>query len=354
MKTEGDLMSDAYRQVGVDIDVANAAKRAMAEFIDRPDPRVLSKTGQFAALFHFDKTAYRDPVLVFKTEEPGSKQVLALEHGRIDSIARDMINHLVNDCIVMGATPLMVQDAIICGRIDNIVVTRMVQAIAEACRENECVLTGGETSEQPGVLRPGLYVMTSSIVGVVERDGIVDGRSIEEADVVIGLESSGPHTNGYTLIRDLVTRIPEILSRKIGTGTFLDAVLTPHRSYHHPLKRLLKDRMVKGMAHITGGGILENLNRVLPVDRDATIDLGAYRIPPVFRVLRDEAHLSDEEMLKVYNLGVGFVIVVSPPRVSEAINHLLGHGVPAYVIGTISKGSGAVIPMNRLQWQPSV
>jgi phosphoribosylformylglycinamidine cyclo-ligase len=326
----------------VDIDVANDTKAGLSAVIDGKDSRVLNRVGAFASLFELDVARFRQPVLVLKTEEPGSKQVLAFQHDRIESVCFDMINHLINDCVVMGAEPLAVQDLIICGRMEKQSITRIVSACADACAAQGCALTGGETTEQPDVVPAGTYLLGSSIVGVVERDRMIDGSRIERGDVVIGVASSGPHTNGYTLIRDLLSKTPALAAQEVGDATFLDAVLEPHRCYYKALKGLFAQEVVTGLAHITGGGIRENLDRILPATLDACIDLALYRTPLVFDRIRRAANASPEEMLRAFNLGVGLTVVCRQRNAEAVLEHLLAARENAYVIGEIVSGSGSV------------
>jgi phosphoribosylformylglycinamidine cyclo-ligase len=338
------------RKYEVDIDLANKTKSEMAAALESDDVRVLNRIGAFASLYDIRMTEYKHPVLVMKTEEPGSKQLLAFLHDKVEGVCRDMINHLINDCIVMGARPLMVQDAVICGKLDKEIVKRIVNAISECCRENGCSLTGGETSEQPGVLGPGSYILTSSIVGIVEKDEIIDGSRIEEGDVLIGLESSGPHTNGYTLIRRLLSDEPAIADSMIEGKTFLDRVMEPHRCYYQGLRELFPTGRLRGLAHITGGGIKENLNRILPKGLDARVNLSAYRLSGLFRFLRQAGKLSDAEMLRTFNLGVGLVAVTRKADAELVIAHLGERGLPSYLIGDIVPGSGRVETVGQLSW----
>ena len=327
----------------VNIDLANETKKEMAKVINVGQNRkVLNKLGAFASLYDFKFEEYEEPVLVLKTEEPGSKQLLAMEYGKIENVCYDMINHLVNDCIVMGATPLTVQDAIICGKLDKDVVTKIVYSIADACSLNGCVLTGGETSEQPGVLNDNVYILTSSIVGVVEKKNIVDGSLIKNGDVILALESSGIHTNGYTLVRSIIREKPEIMKEIVDGMSFIDNVLTPHRCYYNSLKGLFGLDVIHGMAHITGGGICENLNRILPCDKNAKIDLNAYKIPNIFRVLKKYGNISNEEMLRTFNLGVGMTVVTSKEHAEKVKDYLNDNGVRTYCIGEIVDGIGKV------------
>lgn len=332
----------------VNIDLANQAKKEMGEILANDDSRLLNKVGAFSSLFHLDTNQYKDPVLVLKTEEPGSKQLLAMQYDRIEGVCHDMINHLVNDCIVMGSKPLTVQDAIICGKMDKETITRIVKALSIACKNNECILTGGETSEQPGVLSDDTYILTSSIVGVVERDEIIDGSSIEVGDCVVALASNGIHTNGYTLVRRIIKEHPELLDTCIEGEAFIDAVLKPHRTYYTALKDLFPLKVLNGLAHITGGGICENLNRILPNNVNAKIDLSLYKVPAIFGALQKAGDITAKEMLRTFNLGVGIAAVLNPGNVEHVISHCKKHDIDCYVIGQITSGNGQVVVENSL------
>ena len=203
----------SYASAGVDIDQTDAAKRAMATSMETADPRVLNRIGAFATLLDARFPGYAHPVLVHKSEEPGSKQKLAFAHGRHRGVCYDMVNHLIDDIIVMGAEPISIQDVIVCGAMDGAIVNDLVEALADACRQQGCTLTGGETSVQPGVVPDGLYVLTASVIGVVDKDNIIDGQAIEAGDQVVALASNGLHTNGYTLVRALLDRQPESLTQ---------------------------------------------------------------------------------------------------------------------------------------------
>ncbi len=341
----------SYKASGVDIDAANATKKAMAGAMRSDDPRVLNKVGAFASLFEASFPGYKHPVLVLKTEEPGTKQLLSIKHGRIREICEDMLHHLFNDIAVMGALPLTVQDAIICGKMEKDVVGKMVEAMADICRKNGCTLTGGETSEQPGTLAPGTYVLASSVVGIVEKARIIDGSAIKNGDLVIAVASNGLHTNGYSLVRKLMETKPEILKETINDGeSFLDAILLPHTCYLPGIKELLDLRELHGMAHITGGGIAENLDRVLPADLDAVIDLPSIRILPIFRVIREAGNVPDADMLRTFNMGVGMVMVADPKSAPLIQDRLDGKGFQSYVIGKITEGQKRVQFTGNLNW----
>jgi phosphoribosylformylglycinamidine cyclo-ligase len=329
----------SYKQSGVDIDVADAAKQEMAKALETNNSRVLNRLGAFASLFDIKFPEYEHPVLVLKTEEPGSKQKLAFQYGRVRSICYDTINHLVNDVIVMGATPLAVQDAIICGKLEKEVVTELVTGFAEACKAQGCVLTGGETSEQPGVLEPGLYILTTSMVGIVEKARILDGSKITEGDIVVALASNGLHTNGYTLVRAVIARDPGILQVQIEGESFLDVILRPHTCYYQSLKDLFGKPGLHGLAHITGGGIQGNLNRILPSHLSAEINLAAIRILPVFSLIQKRGQVPAADMLRTFNLGVGMTAVVAPSATETVCQHLAKHGCECYQLGRIVPGT---------------
>ena len=334
----------------VNIDLANETKKAMAKALDTNDKRVLNKIGAFSSLYDIKFKEYKNPVLVLKTEEPGSKQLLAAQYDKLENVAYDMINHLINDCIVMGAKPLTVQDAIICGKMDKEAINKIVKSVADACQKEECVLTGGETSEQPGVLKKGTYILTSSIVGIVDKDKIIDGSKIKEGDVVIALSSSGIHTNGYTLVRKIMKKYPQIMKEKINGKSFIDTILEPHRCYYKALKDLFDKDWITGLAHITGGGICENLNRILPSNLRASIDASKYQILDIFKLLKNTANINEKEMLRTFNLGVGLTVVAKKESAQEIIKHMKSKKINAYIIGEIVKGHKDVIVKGNFNW----
>lgn len=335
-------MKLTYEKSGVDINVADATKKEMAKYINSSNSRLLNKVGAFASLYDISDLGLKHPIMVLKTEEPGSKQKLSIQHGKIKEICYDMINHLTNDILVMGATPLTVQDAIICGKLESGVVKELVKNISEACKLNGSVLTGGETSEQPNVVDAGTYILTSSIVGVVEKDEIIDGSKICLGDSVIALASNGIHTNGYSFLRALMKEQPEVLKEKIDGVSFMDTILTPHRSYFQELMGLFSNRNLVGMAHITGGGIAGNLNRILPQGLSAEIVKSKIQILPIFKLLKKLTGTDDDEMLKTFNMGVGLTIVVKKGSEENFIKHFETFGLNSYVIGHITKGEQTV------------
>jgi phosphoribosylformylglycinamidine cyclo-ligase len=340
-----------YRDAGVDIDAAMSAKRAMSTFIDSGDPRVLNRLGAFASLVSGAFRGLEDPVLVLKMEEPGSKQALAIAHGRLESLAQDLIHHLLNDVACMGAEPIAVLDTIVCGKLDPQVIVPLVRAMADACRTHGCALVGGETSEQPTVVPPGRYVLSASAVGVVERSCIIDGTRIERGARVIALASNGLHTNGYTLVNRLLEATPRLAERHVADETFIDWVLRPHTSYLGAIRPFFGDPGLRGLAHITGGGMRDNLARIVPEGLAAEIDLSRVQVPPIFRTLRDEAGLDDTEMLRTFNLGVGMIAVLAADLGEDALEPLRGAGHEAYEIGRVTeRQTDPVVFTGRLTW----
>ncbi len=340
----------SYAKSGVNIDETDAVKKQMASHVGRGDARILNTLGAFGSLVDGRFAGYTHPVLVLKTEEPGSKQKLAFEHGRVASIAHDLVNHLINDIIVMGADPFYMQDCIVCGKLEPDVVKALVGGIADACEAQGCTLTGGETSVQPGVVEDGVYILSASAIGVVDRDDIIDGAAIEEGDAVLALASNGLHTNGYTLIRALLGHKPGLKDRDIQGVSFLDAIMQPHRCYYKPLKGLFRDKGLKGMAHITGGGIRDNLSRILPETLRAAVDLSLIRVLPIFKTVRAEGLVAEADMLRTFNLGVGMALVCAQHAVARIRAHLKRAGCCAYPIGQIVKGTKGVDFTGKIRW----
>lgn len=340
----------SYSKAGVDIAYTDTIKKEMAKHLETRDKRVLNGLGPFASLYDISFPEIKNPVLVLKSEEPGSKQKLAMEYGYTDSICHDMINHLVNDIAVMGAKPLAVLDTIVCGNAEKDTISALVKGVSDACRENECSLVGGETSVQPAVVEKGLYVLTSSIAGIVERDRIIDGSAIEEGDIVLALASNGLHTNGYSLVRMLMDRMPEIKLEKVDGMTFTEQIMKPHTPYYKALKGIMENNCVHGMAHITGGGIEGNLCRVIPDGLSAVIELDKIRTLPVFRFIRQCGNISDKEMLSTFNCGVGFILVVQREAAAQTAAYLSRY-YDCYEIGRIRTNEQKIVMENKLNWQ---
>ena len=340
----------SYANAGVDIDKADKTKAEMTRILATPEHRLLNGIGAFASLYDASFPEYKEPVLVMKTEEPGSKQKLALEYGYLSSIGKDLIHHLVNDVIVMGARPLMAQDAIICGKLEKETILQLIESIAGACREQDCVLAGGETSEQPGVVANGIYILVASLLGVVEKSKVIDGSGIQRGDVVLAIASNGLHTNGYSLLRELIKEDPAVLESRLGGISFLDAAMKPHSCYYQSLKELFDTPGLHGMAHITGGGLAGNLNRILPAHLDAVIHLDRIEIPSIFCAIRDKGRVTDTECLKTFNMGVGLALVADSGIIPHIQKHISAKGCLSYVIGDISEGAKKVVFKNSLRW----
>ncbi len=345
-----------YKDSGVDIDAGNEVVRrikglARATFT----PGVLSELGSFGGLFRLGERGHRDPVLVASADGVGTKLRVAFMSGIHGTIGADLVNHCVNDILVQGAQPLFFLDYLATGRLDPDIAVQIVEGLARACRENGCALLGGETAEMPGFYADGEYDVAGFIVGSVERERVIDGRNIAPGDVLIGLPSSGLHTNGYSLARTIVferlklgihDRVPEL------GVTVADALLAPHRSYLPAIRPLLATprNIIKGMAHITGGGITDNLPRVLPSGTEAVVRLGCWDVPPVFRWLEREGAVAREDMLRTFNMGVGLALVVAPGDADEVIGALGSAGeAAARVIGAIAHAVAASAPRVRYE-----
>src|SRR3989344_5055585 len=332
----------SYKNSGVNIDVANNTKSGIAKVLEGQNKNVLNRIDAFATLYDGTFPGYKNPILVFKTEEPGTKQKLAIENNSVETLSYDLVGHLINDAIVMGAKPLSVQDCIVCGKMEKKVILKIVSSLAKACKENGCLLTGGETSEQPGVVPKEIYILTASITGVVEKDLIIDGSKIKEGDTVLALASNGLHTNGISLVRKIMEQNPKILKEKIGGKFFIKNVLIPHRCYYNSLKGLFRNKGLVGLAHITGGGIKENLNRILPKNLDAVVDIKKVKVLEIFRILKKFGNLEDADMFRAFNMGVGIVAVVKANFAEEIKKHLQKSGIDTYEIGKVIKGTGQV------------
>ena len=339
----------SYSKAGIDITYTDAIKTEMAKHLETKDTRVLNGLGPFASLYDIKFPKIENPVLVLKSEEPGSKQKLAMEYGYTESICHDMINHLVNDIVVMGAKPLAVLDTIVCGNAEKDTIKSLVKGISDACRENECSLVGGETSIQPQVIESGVYVLTSSIVGIVEKSKVIDGSAIKEGDAVLAIASNGLHTNGYSLVRLLMDKMPQIKLDKIDGLTFIEQIMKPHKPYYKSIKGLFEEEIIHGMAHITGGGIEGNLSRVIPKGLSAKIDLSKLRVLNIFKYIRNTGNINDKEMLRTFNCGVGFNVVVAQKDKAAVMKHI-NQFCDCYEIGMIEMGESKVRFENRINW----
>jgi phosphoribosylformylglycinamidine cyclo-ligase len=331
-----------YRQSGVDIDAANEAVRRIRRLARSTfTAGVLSDIGSFGGLFRFESGRFIDPILVSSADGVGTKLKVAFMAGRHDTVGRDLVNHCVNDILVQGAEPLFFLDYLGTGRLSPEVAEQVVSGVACACRENGCALVGGETAEMPGFYADGEYDLAGFIVGVVDRARLIDGSSIVPGDVLLALPSAGLHTNGYSLARRIVFDVcgfsADTVVPELGT-TAGEALLAPHRSYLAAVRPLLDEGLVKGMAHITGGGLTENVPRVLPEGCGVEIDRAAWQTPAVFRFLQRRGGIVDAEMYRAFNMGIGLVIVCSADDTDRVLT-LLGPD-------TI-RSLGRVVPGNR-------
>jgi phosphoribosylformylglycinamidine cyclo-ligase len=329
-----------YRDAGVDIDAGDAlvenikplARRTLRE-------GVLAGIGGFGALFEVPKR-YRDPVLVSGTDGVGTKLKLAFELNRHDTIGIDLVAMSVNDILVQGAEPLFFLDYYACGKLDVAVATAVVAGIARGCEQAGCALIGGETAEMPGMYPPGEYDLAGFAVGVVEKERIIDGARIAPGDALIGLASSGAHSNGYSLIRRILERARPDLSADFHGRALADVILAPTRIYVKPVLGLIAALEVKGLAHITGGGLLENVPRILGARLCAQIDRSAWQRPPLFDWLQAQGGVADEEMHRVFNCGIGMVAVVAEADAARALALLGTAGERAWRIGSVRERRG--------------
>jgi len=343
----------AYARAGVDID---AQERALAEVkkLARKTftPGVLSEIGGFGGLFRPDLGGLDEPVLVASADGVGTKLALARMAGDFSTVGRDLVNHCVNDVLVQGARPLFFLDYVGAGALEPDKLVELVRGLAAACAENGCALLGGETAEMPGFYRPGDYELVGFVVGMVDRDAILEGSRVAPRDVLLGLPSSGLHTNGYSLARRIVLEeqglslgdpAPWAEGRGRRRPTVGEELLEPHLSYLKPLAPLLGHPGLHALAHVTGGGLTDNLPRVLPRGCRAEIRVGSWPIPALFHWLEERGGVDGEEMFRVFNMGVGMVAVVAPESLRELLAALRAAGQKAWPIGTVQEGGRGVV-----------
>jgi phosphoribosylformylglycinamidine cyclo-ligase len=332
-----------YKASGVDIDAGNeTVRRIRALARSTFTPGVISDIGSFGGLFQLETGRFREPVLVSSADGVGTKLKLAFLTNRHNTIGVDLVNHCVNDILVQGAEPLFFLDYLATGRLAPDVAQSVIDGIASACRDNGCALIGGETAEMPGFYNDGEYDLAGFIVGVVDRQRLINGRAVAIGDVLVGVPSSGLHTNGYSLARQIVfehmklqvtSHVPE-LGRTIG-----EVLLEPHRSYLSMIRPLLDGGRIKAMAHITGGGITENLPRILPHGTAAVVDASTWEVPPLFRWLQRNGNVPIDDMLRTFNMGLGLIIVAPRDRAEPLIEELAARGGrDARVIGEVVPG----------------
>jgi phosphoribosylformylglycinamidine cyclo-ligase len=326
----------SYRDAGVDIDAGEALVERIKPFAKRTlRPEVLAGIGGFGALVELPKR-YRSPVLVSGTDGVGTKLKLAFMLGRHDTIGIDLVAMSVNDVLVQGAEPLFFLDYFACGKLDVGVAADVIKGIARGCEQAGCALIGGETAEMPGMYPAGEYDLAGFCVGVVEKDRVIDGRGIVPGDVVLGLASSGAHSNGYSLVRRILERAGPDLAADFHGRPLADVLLEPTRIYVKPVLRLLDEVTVKGLAHITGGGLVENVPRCLPDGVCAVLERSAWPLPPLFRWLQEQGNVADDEMHRVFNCGIGMVVVTASADADRATTVLRSAGETVHRIGAIA------------------
>lgn len=331
----------SYRDAGVDIDAGDQLVENIKPYAKRTmRPEVLSGIGGFGGLVEISKK-YREPVLVSGTDGVGTKLKLAFELNRHDTVGIDLVAMSVNDILVQGAEPLFFLDYFACGKLDVPAATEVIKGIAAGCEQSGCALIGGETAEMPGMYPVGEYDLAGFAVGVVEKSEIITGENIVPGDVVLGLASNGAHSNGYSLVRKIIERDrPDLNAVFDGGRTLADCIMAPTRLYVKPLLSLMQHVPIKGMAHITGGGITENVPRVLPADVVANIDSGTWQMPRLFHWLREKGNVDTQEMYRTFNCGIGMVVIVAAGDADVAIGHLRASGETVSRIGIIRTRNG--------------
>src|SRR3989338_762792 len=331
----------SYRDAGVDIDAGDRLVENIKPFARRTmRPEVMGGIGGFGALFEISKK-YREPVLVSGTDGVGTKLKLAFEMNKHDTVGIDLVAMSVNDILVQGAEPLFFLDYFACGKLDVATATEVIKGIAAGCEQAGCALIGGETAEMPGMYPAGEYDLAGFAVGVVEKASIISGKDIKAGDVVLGLASNGAHSNGYSLVRKIIERSrPDLNAKFDGERTLADCIMAPTRIYVKPLLALMQSLTVKGMAHITGGGLLENVPRVLPENAVAQLAGNAWHTPKLFDWLREMGNVAPQEMYRTFNCGIGMVEIVDKNDVDAALAQLNAAGETATVIGEIRARDG--------------
>lgn len=340
-------MSEAYKQAGVDIAAGNEAVERMKKHVARTfRPEVLTGLGGFGGLFGLNKDKYADPVLVSGTDGVGTKLKLAFQMDKHDTIGIDAVAMCVNDVVVTGAEPLFFLDYLATGKLVPEKIEAIVKGVADGCAQAGCALIGGETAEMPGMYADGEYDIAGFTVGIVDKPRIIDGSGIVPGDAVIGLASSGVHSNGFSLVRRLLLeqkgyrlndKLPELGGRTLG-----ETLLEPTRIYVKPVLKLLESVQVKGMAHITGGGFIENIPRVLPENVNVDIRRGSWPVHPIFGLMQRDGGISDRDMYTTFNMGIGLVLIVPENQAEPAVAAARELGEQAYRIGSVTKGSKIV------------
>jgi phosphoribosylformylglycinamidine cyclo-ligase len=334
--------SITYSDAGVSIDAANQAVERIKESARRTfNARTLSEIGSFGGMFDGAFPQMRAPVLVASADGVGTKLKVAFETNVHDTVGRDLVNHCTNDILVQGARPLFFLDYVATGKLSPEVIASVVEGCARGCRENGCVLLGGETAEMPGFYAEGEYDIAGFIVGVVDREKVIDGKRIEVGDTLLALPSVGLHTNGYSLARKLFFEVAgykaETRVEELG-ATVGEALLAPHASYLRPLEGLLDTGAIKGLVHITGGGLLENIPRILPEGVGVEIERGSWQVLPIFELMKRIGNVSEREMYRTFNMGVGMIVVCAAGDVEQIKSHVESRGETCREVGRVVAG----------------
>jgi phosphoribosylformylglycinamidine cyclo-ligase len=342
----------AYARAGVDIDLGNKVKATLPQLLASTHRReVLGKVGGFGGLFALDTRRYKQPVLVSSVDGVGTKLKIAFAMDRHDTIGEDLVNHCVNDIAVLGAEALFFLDYLGTGKLEPHVFKEIIKGFVRGCAKNNCALIGGETAQMPGFYQPGEYDVSGTIVGVVEKSRMLDGRTIRRGDAVIGIEASGLHTNGYSLGRKIFFEQMKLkpTSRVAELGnTIGDELLKVHVSYGPLVQQLLKKfnkgpakaEVIKGLAHITGGGFVDNIPRVLPKNSDVVIRKGSWEMLPIFRIIQEKGRVPEEELYQVFNMGIGMTVIVAAAKANAVLQAIKAAKQKAWIIGEVVKGSG--------------
>jgi phosphoribosylformylglycinamidine cyclo-ligase len=335
-----------YADAGVNIDQANKTKQRIRYLAHKTFTKnVLSDIGSFGGMFALDKQKYEDPVLVSSVDGVGTKLKVAFEMNQHQTVGADLVNHCVNDIAVQGATPLFFMDYFAAGKLEPDIAEKVVEGISDACKQNGMALIGGETAEMPGFYPPGEYDLAGFIVGIVDRAKVINGKTVEPGDVLIGLASNGLHTNGYSLARKLLFGVarysPDTYVNEM-KGKVGGELMKTHRSYWPIMKKLVEAEGVSAMAHITGGGLTENIPRVVPKGMGVQIELGTWPSQPIFEHLQQLGNVPQEEMLRTFNMGIGLVLIVPAKKFKKVQSVLDKIGEKGYTIGRVVKGDRKV------------
>jgi len=334
-------MGKSYKETGVDIDLANQIVKKIKPLIVKTSiPGVLSGIGGFGGLFSLAGQNYKEPVLVSSTDGVGTKLKISFALNKHNTVGIDLVAMSVNDIITCGAKPLFFLDYISIGKLSKKVVVELIKGITEGCKMADCALLGGETAEMPGFYSEGEYDLAGFAVGVVEKSQIIDGKKIKEGDAVIGIASNGLHSNGFSLARKVLLESNKYkIDDKVSSfGEYLgEELLTPTKIYVQPVLHLLEKYKILGIAHITGGGMVENIPRILPEGVSVQINQNSWPKPPIFSLIQKEGEISNEEMYRTFNMGIGMVLIVRPDKVKEIIKELKQMNFPSYLIGRVVK-----------------